>query len=132
MVKSGKFTCPKCGRNKIKEWLEWQNKDDKQIFYWQGEWKGTNYNNWYSKFYDGYGVGSSNDCWKKGGSTIEQWNNWDKEWKCDYCSFKSNTFLDFTQLEAKHICPYGCERMIPDKYHGCTELLRDFPNYVFD
>jgi predicted RNA-binding Zn-ribbon protein involved in translation (DUF1610 family) len=37
MVKSGKFTCPKCGRNKIKECLEWQNKDDKWIFYWQGE-----------------------------------------------------------------------------------------------
>ena len=60
------------------------------------------------------------------------WNKGKNLWKCDYCSFKSNTFLDFIQLGAKHICPYGCERMIPDKYHGCTELLRDFPNYVFD
>ena len=28
-----------------------------------------------------------------------------------------------------HICPYGCGRFIPDNYKGCTELLKDFPNY---
>ena len=28
-----------------------------------------------------------------------------------------------------HICPYGCGREIPDNYKGCTELLRDQPNY---
>ena len=40
--------------------------------------------------------------------------------------------VDFTQLGGgKHICPYGCGRMIPDQYHGCSELLRDCPNYVF-
>ena len=132
MIKSGNFRCPNCGRNKIKGWIEWQNKYDKWIFYWKGEWRGTYYNNWYWKFYDGQGVGNSGECWRNGGSTKEQWNSWDKEWKCDYCSFQSNTFLDFIQLEgSKHICPYGCGRMIPNKYHGCTELLRDLPNYVF-
>ena len=28
-----------------------------------------------------------------------------------------------------HICPYGCGRQIPDEYKGCTELLKDKPNY---
>ena len=30
---------------------------------------------------------------------------------------------------AGHICPYGCGREIPDHYKGCTELLKDYPNY---
>ena len=29
----------------------------------------------------------------------------------------------------KHKCPYGCGRMIPDDYKGCTQLLRDYPDY---
>ena len=29
----------------------------------------------------------------------------------------------------EHDCPYGCGRKIPDNYKGCTELLKDFPNY---
>ena len=29
----------------------------------------------------------------------------------------------------EHTCPYGCGRKIPDNYKGCTELLKDFPNY---
>ena len=28
-----------------------------------------------------------------------------------------------------HICPYGCGREIPDNYKGCTELLREHPNF---
>ena len=28
-----------------------------------------------------------------------------------------------------HICPYGCGREIPDNYKGCTELLKDHPDY---
>ena len=28
-----------------------------------------------------------------------------------------------------HICPYGCGREIPDNYKGCTQLLRDYPDY---
>ena len=28
-----------------------------------------------------------------------------------------------------HICPYGCGRIIPDNYKGCTELLKDDPQY---
>lgn len=28
-----------------------------------------------------------------------------------------------------HICPYGCGRIIPDNYKGCTELLKDLPQY---
>ena len=32
-------------------------------------------------------------------------------------------------LPTTHICPYGCGRQIPDDYKGCTELLKDIPNY---
>ena len=33
------------------------------------------------------------------------------------------------KLAGEHICPYGCGRLIPDKYKGCTELLQAKPNY---
>ena len=33
------------------------------------------------------------------------------------------------KLAGEHICPYGCGRLIPDKYKGCTELLQAEPNY---
>ncbi len=53
-------------------------------------------------------------------------------WICDYCNYCSSNFLDFIHLGGgKHICPYGCGRMIPDGYQGCTELLKEFPNYAF-
>ena len=29
----------------------------------------------------------------------------------------------------EHICPYGCGRMIPGSYKGCTELLQEYPNF---
>lgn len=28
-----------------------------------------------------------------------------------------------------HICPYGCQRPIPNAFYGCTELLQAYPNY---
>ena len=28
-----------------------------------------------------------------------------------------------------HVCPYGCERPIPNAFKGCTELLQAYPNY---
>ena len=31
--------------------------------------------------------------------------------------------------DPEHLCPYGCGRMIPDKFKGCTELLQAYPNY---
>ena len=135
MIRSGKLTCPKCGRNKKNGWLEWQNKGDKWIFFWRGDFKGTHYNdNWYSTW-GGPGIGNVQDCWGRGGSTKEQWNNWDignNCWICDYCNYCSSNFLDFIHLGGgKHICPYGCGRMIPDGYQGCTELLKEFPNYAF-
>ena len=31
----------------------------------------------------------------------------------------------------EHICPYGCGRLIPNEYKGCTELLQANPNYFY-
>jgi hypothetical protein len=36
---------------------------------------------------------------------------------------------DITCSGGEHICPYGCGRLIPDEYKGCTELLQAKPNY---
>ena len=36
---------------------------------------------------------------------------------------------DMTYSGGEHICPYGCGRLIPDEYKGCTELLQAKPNY---
>ena len=38
-------------------------------------------------------------------------------------------YLGGGPLPTTHICPYGCGRQIPDNYEGCTELLKDIPNY---
>jgi hypothetical protein len=37
--------------------------------------------------------------------------------------------LSVCEAGGGHICPYGCGRMIPDGYKGCTELLQERPNY---
>ena len=37
--------------------------------------------------------------------------------------------LDLRYSGGEHICPYGCGRLIPDEYKGCTELLQAKPNY---
>ena len=36
---------------------------------------------------------------------------------------------NMTYSGGEHICPYGCGRLIPDEYKGCTELLQAKPNY---
>ena len=36
---------------------------------------------------------------------------------------------DMKYSGGEHICPYGCGRLIPDEYKGCTELLQAKPNY---
>ena len=36
---------------------------------------------------------------------------------------------DLRYSGGEHICPYGCGRLIPDEYKGCTELLQAKPNY---
>ena len=36
---------------------------------------------------------------------------------------------DLKYSGGEHICPYGCGRLIPDEYKGCTELLQAKPNY---
>ena len=60
-------------------------------------------------------------------------------------SYDMNSFKTFAEIGIKdgdrivllplvmagggHICPYGCGRIIPDEYKGCTELLQERPNY---
>ena len=65
------------------------------------------------------------------------------QYKFGGCVLKYNTRLSDYDIEdddviivnkvigggGSHICPYGCGRQIPDEYKGCTELLKDKPNY---
>ena len=50
--------------------------------------------------------------------------------KFKICGFGGIQFFKkFTGGE--HICPYGCGRLIPNEYKGCTELLQANPNYFY-
>ena len=50
----------------------------------------------------------------------------------DYYEIKDGDVIFFNERVrggGGHICPYGCGRIIPDNYKGCTELLKDDPQY---
>ena len=55
----------------------------------------------------------------------------DEERLCDYDIEDGDFISAFIRKSGGggHICPYGCGREIPDNYKGCTELLKDYPNY---
>ncbi len=44
-------------------------------------------------------------------------------------NFVKKSELKYSGGGEEHICPYGCGRLIPDEYKGCTELLQAKPNY---
>ena len=44
-------------------------------------------------------------------------------------NFVNKSELYYSPGGGEHICPYGCGRLIPDEYKGCTELLQAKPNY---
>jgi len=46
----------------------------------------------------------------------------------DY-KIRNESYITCIANSGTHICPYGCKRQIPDEYKGCTELLKDKPNY---
>ena len=47
----------------------------------------------------------------------------------DYNIQKESTTLHLFYRGREHICPYGCGRLIPDEFKGCSELLQAKPNY---
>ena len=55
----------------------------------------------------------------------------DEERLCDYDVEDGDIIMasPYARGGGGHICPYGCGREIPDNYKGCTELLKDHPNY---
>ena len=55
----------------------------------------------------------------------------DEKRLCDYDIEDGDviTASPYSSGGGSHICPYGCGREIPDDYKGCTELLKDYPNY---
>ena len=55
----------------------------------------------------------------------------DEKRLCDYDIEDGDIIIasPYARAGGGHICPYGCGREIPDNYKGCTELLKDHPNY---
>ena len=66
---------------------------------------------------------ASNGNLLENGDSLDRYLFWDKE------VYYINFFGLFDLDEGKHKCPYGCGRMIPDNYKGCSELLRDYPDF---
>ena len=118
MIQAGVFICPKCGKNRVNELEKWQSKrengEEKWIFFKVHlyEFKGVEYDGvgggsfWVKKWVgkskyevrDWIDERTDKNCWKEtGGSTEEEWNNKEKEWKCENCYFSSKTFKDFIQ-----------------------------------
>ena len=46
-----------------------------------------------------------------------------------YDCYYEGDYINSSDFAGYHKCPYGCGRSIPDEYKGCTEFLKDFPNY---
>ena len=115
-MNAGIFVCPKCGKNRVNELEKWQCKKENGLEKWiffkvhLHQFSGVEYDGvgggefWVRKW-----VGKSKyevsdfiderpdkDCWKEtGGSTEEEWNKKEEEWKCEDCNFCSKTFKDF-------------------------------------
>ncbi len=47
---------------------------------------------------------------------------------CDY-DIEDGDIINYFGDSGTHLCPYGCGRQIPNEYKGCSELLKDQPNY---
>ena len=102
MLKSGTFICRKCGNNTIKNFTDWQEKDNKWIFgrkfeflnFSEPNWKSIRYK-WTSGKTTQWDDESPEKCWEKtGGSTVDELNKY-QPWKCDKCECQYPTFLEF-------------------------------------
>ena len=102
MLKSGTFICRKCRNNTIKNFTDWQEKDNKWIFgrkfefldFSKPNWQGLRYK-WTSGKTTQWDDESPEKCWEKaGGSTVDEWNKY-QPWKCDKCECQYSTFLEF-------------------------------------
>ena len=102
MLKSGTFICRKCGNNTIKNFTDWQEKDNKWIFgrkfefldFSKPNWQGLRYK-WTSGKTTQWDDESPEKCRKKtGGPTADEWNKY-QPWKCDKRERQHPTFLEF-------------------------------------
>ena len=102
-IESGEFICPDCGKNGMANYLKWQNKQKRWIFYKKDEgweYKGNAYRDHDdNEFFTLKHTENVNECWDKyEGERAEYYifpEHTGMFWKCDYCNYKSRNFQDF-------------------------------------
>ena len=106
MIEKGVFECPRCKSEGTNSFSNWEKKEDKWIlYYYYGYWGGYNDERYFADYYwkgnkldhSSQPNNDSKACWERtGGSTEEKWNqDYNYEWRCNKCNFKSTNFKDF-------------------------------------
>ena len=145
-VKEGKFYCPKCGRNdlrnKFKVWQKdviqneekwiFANKDIECKTHQDAKKKGLvlkiqNHNGNLFEGDEGYcpernylpgNYKISLKCWNEtGGKTAEEWNK-DEHWECNYCAYKPKSFTEFIKFYESLIQSNNSEGTINKKQNN--------------
>ena len=142
MIENGVFECPRCKRGSPNSFDNWEKKEDKWIlFYYCGYYGGFNDERYFADyFWKGndldYSSQSNNDskaCWERtGGSTEEKWNkDYNYEWKCYKCNFKSTNFKDFipdtNESKMKKLNDLA-KKFRLDNHSDEIEIIYEFPN----
>ena len=142
MIENGVFECPRCKREGPNSFGNWEKKEDKWIlFYYCGYYGGYNDELYFADYYwKGNRLDCSNRpnndskaCWERtGGSTEEKWNkDYNYEWKCYKCNFKSTNFKDFipdtNESKMKKLNDLA-KKFRLDNHSDEIEIIYEFPN----
>ena len=142
MIENGVFECPRCKGEGPNSFGNWEKKEDKWIlFYYCGYYGGFNDERYFADYYwkgniDDFSNQPNNDskaCWERtGGSTEEKWNkDYNYEWKCYKCNFKSTNFKDFipdtNESKMKKLNDLA-KKFRLDNHSDEIEIIYEFPN----
>ena len=102
-IESGDFICPECGENGMSNYLKWQNKQNRWIFYKKDkgwEYKCNSYTDHDDNtFFKLEHTEDAEKCWEIYSGELARhyiFPKWiGQVWQCNHCDFKSPNFQDF-------------------------------------